>query len=122
MRAVVFDVDGVLIDSLPLHAEAHRATFARYGAAIDPRDVHRLEGKKTREMVEAFAAKHGLDASLVDEIAREKQRAFEAMGPAPLYPGRRYARRGCALRSRRAPRGTTSRARWAGSSSASTSS
>lgn len=91
MRAVVFDVDGVLIDSLPMHAEAHRATFARYGVAIDPRDVYRLEGKKTREMVEAFVAKHRLDAALVDEIAREKQLAFESLGAAPLYPGAEQA-------------------------------
>lgn len=38
-RALIFDLDGVIIDTEALHAEAKRLTFERYGIAVPERLV-----------------------------------------------------------------------------------
>ncbi len=49
-RAVVWDVDGVLIDSEPLHFECLTAVCARYGQVFDDADNKRWLGKSFPEM------------------------------------------------------------------------
>lgn len=86
-RAVVFDVDGVLVQSMHRHCEAHRRVFARRGVVVDERRVYLSEGKNTREVVALLCEAHGVPASEVDVIVDEKQREFEALGVAAPYPG-----------------------------------
>jgi beta-phosphoglucomutase family hydrolase len=40
VKAVIFDMDGVLVDSEPLHYEAEKKTLSRYGLTFN-RDIHR---------------------------------------------------------------------------------
>lgn len=49
-RAVVWDVDGVLIDSEPLHLSSFMATCARHGFAVDIEDYARWLGKSFSDM------------------------------------------------------------------------
>ncbi|MCH7942958.1 MAG: HAD family phosphatase, partial [Proteobacteria bacterium] len=50
LRAVVWDVDGVLIDSEPLHLSSFMATCERYGFAFDPADNLLWLGKSFIDM------------------------------------------------------------------------
>jgi HAD superfamily hydrolase (TIGR01509 family) len=56
--AVIFDMDGVLIDSEPIHVEATRALLAEHGVAFDLEQ--NFFGCTDREVFRALKARYGL--------------------------------------------------------------
>jgi HAD superfamily hydrolase (TIGR01509 family) len=68
-RAVLFDCDGTLVDSMPLHYEAWLAAFATAGVdgALDEREYLDLGGVPGPVVVEYVARKsgHSLDTDLI---------------------------------------------------------
>ncbi len=93
MRGVLFDFDGVLVDSEPLHFGALRDALAPEGIRIDEDEYRRRylayddHGSIRRALDE-----HGLDASAarVERIVARKAAAFEALIPSvPFFPGAR---------------------------------
>lgn len=89
LRAVIFDVDGVLVKSMENHAAAYQQAFADIGVRIDPAEVFANEGRRSREVIVSLAQERGLDLSeaKMDEMNRRKQAVFHGFGPAPIYPG-----------------------------------
>ncbi len=89
VRAVAFDMDGVITQSMERHYEAYRHVFADRGVAIAPREVYAREGQKAPEVVRFIARDRGLaiDETEIDGMARRKQEIFYSFGPLPLYPG-----------------------------------
>jgi len=51
MKALIFDMDGVLVDSEPLWREAEREVFAGVGLELDDADCERTMGMRTDEVV-----------------------------------------------------------------------
>ena len=89
LRAVIFDVDGVLVQSMERHHEAYRRAFQDLRIDVRQSEVFANEGRRSREVIESIARARGLrlsDAEL-DATAKRKQEAFAAFGPLPLYPG-----------------------------------
>jgi HAD superfamily hydrolase (TIGR01509 family) len=66
---VIFDMDGVLIDSEPLAMEAMRRVMARHGVPYTEADNEEFLGRTTPDACRTLQARHGLRAS-VDELAR----------------------------------------------------
>lgn len=89
LRAVIFDVDGVLVQSMERHHEAYQKAFAELGVHIEQHEVFANEGRRSREVIESLARARGLGltAEKLDEMNRTKQRTFFGFGPLPLYPG-----------------------------------
>jgi HAD superfamily hydrolase (TIGR01509 family) len=56
----MFDIDGTLVDSVDLHAEAWAATFEKYGKKIDVKDVRRQIGKGSDQLLPVFFSKKEL--------------------------------------------------------------
>ncbi|GJE57512.1 MULTISPECIES: HAD family hydrolase [Methylobacterium] len=54
MRAVIFDIDGTLLDSVDLHAQAWVEAFAHFGVETDPALVRRQIGKGGDELMPVF--------------------------------------------------------------------
>ena len=54
ITAVIFDIDGTLVDSVDLHAEAWVATFEKYGKKIAFKDVRRQIGKGSDQLLPVF--------------------------------------------------------------------
>ncbi|XYD08334.1 HAD family hydrolase [Methylobacterium sp. NMS12] len=54
MRAVIFDIDGTLLDSVDLHARAWVEAFAHFGVTTDFADVRRQIGKGGDELMPVF--------------------------------------------------------------------
>jgi sugar-phosphatase len=52
MRAVIFDMDGVLVDSEPLWRLAERRTFAEVGIELTDSDCERTMGMRTDEVIQ----------------------------------------------------------------------
>ena len=92
MTAVVFDFDGVLADTEPLHLRAFQETFAARGWSLDPGSyVERYLGYDDAGLVEVFARDRGLalDADDVGALLDAKSRAYRRLieSGAVLCPG-----------------------------------
>ena len=69
-KAFLFDMDGVLYDSMPFHAKAWKEAFAHVGVAFSEYDVYLNEGRTGKTTVnEAFTAQLHREAT-DDEIQR----------------------------------------------------
>jgi beta-phosphoglucomutase family hydrolase len=75
IRAIIFDCDGTLVDSMPVHYSAWRSTLARYGFAFAEERFYGFAGQPTWRLVEMLAAEHGTTVD-VRAVSREKEEHF----------------------------------------------
>ena len=54
LKAVIFDIDGTLIDSVDLHAQSWLETFERFGVQASFADVRRHIGEGADRLIPAF--------------------------------------------------------------------
>jgi HAD superfamily hydrolase (TIGR01509 family) len=54
MSAILFDIDGTLIDSVDLHAKAWQDVFAKYGKRVSFEQVRRQIGKGSDQLLPVF--------------------------------------------------------------------
>ena len=66
LKAVIFDMDGVLVDSMPYHAEAVQHIFDEIGVEMDKQDIFEREGERTVDIVAFLLEKSTGDASNYD--------------------------------------------------------
>lgn len=75
IQAVIFDMDGVLIDAKEWHYEALNLALAHFGQTISRADhLERFDGLPTARKLEMLSRERGLAASLHREINQLKQR------------------------------------------------
>ena len=92
IAAIVFDFDGVLVDSEPLHLRAYQEVLEPLGTSL-PREEYyaRYLGYDDRGVFHAVAESRGwrVDEGRVAGLIAEKTRVFEQLsaGGAHLYPG-----------------------------------
>ncbi len=86
--AVVFDLDGTLVDSEPNYYEAGRRTLAEHGVAdFTWTDHERYVGISTRETVTRWKSRYGLRASVPELLADKNRRYLELARTATrVYP------------------------------------
>lgn len=88
VRAVIFDLDGVLVDSMPSHTLAWVQAFKDVaGIKVDRRIFYVLEGMRGAELVEKIFAEHDADRSLVTKVMEEKDRIFGDMERPKAFQG-----------------------------------
>ena len=61
ISAVIFDIDGTLVDSVDLHAEAWRVSFARFGKKVTFAEVRRQIGKGGDQLMPVFLSRQELE-------------------------------------------------------------
>lgn len=87
--ALIFDLDGVLVDSMPLHTLAWQRYLAQLGICREDVAIQ-MHGRRNDEIVREFLGAEA-DSSVVTEHGRAKERLFrEMMGAnlkAALVPG-----------------------------------
>ena len=94
LKAVLFDMDGVLFDSMPGHAVAWVKAVERFGLSMTREEVYMNEGRTGAGTINALTQRTwGRDAT-EQEIAdiyaaksEEFNRYFQAKGEAPVMPG-----------------------------------
>jgi beta-phosphoglucomutase len=59
LKAILFDVDGVLVDSMRFQADAWVKTFNEVGITITRRDIYELEGSNDGRLIKAIFEKAG---------------------------------------------------------------
>ena len=94
-KLVIFDLDGVLIDSRELHYEALNESISNVAGKqyLITREEHlsKYDGLNTTKKLQMLAAEKGLDAKLFDTIWKEKQQAtFKLIPKCPKNPSAHY--------------------------------
>jgi beta-phosphoglucomutase len=91
MRAVIFDFDGVIVDSEPIHYRTLAGALREDGVVIDEEEYRsRYLAYDDREAIRVALETHGErpDLARIDRIAHQKARLFDdATGEIPLLPG-----------------------------------
>jgi HAD superfamily hydrolase (TIGR01509 family) len=88
LRAVIFDMDGVLIDSEPLHQEALAKVLDAHGHAITDAEYSGLVGRSQAAAWDWIAARFCLNGRLADYLAAYEAGVLELLaGTLVLEPG-----------------------------------
>ena len=92
MKAIIFDLDGTLIDSVYAHAMAWQRTLSQFGLESPAWAIHRRIGMSGRLLVRAIAREHGrsLSDAVVKKLEEQHSALFHDLAPTcgPL-PGAR---------------------------------
>ena len=86
LKAVIFDMDGVLVDSEPLHAQAERETFAPFGIDVSDEELQRYIGRTSRFLIRDFIDRYRLDVREEDLYRRHRtnlRTLYERVAPIP---------------------------------------
>jgi len=89
-KAVLFDMDGVLYDSMPHHAIAWHQSMATFGIDMTEADAYATEGARGIDTIRQMVKKQkGEDISLEEaqKMYDEKTRLFHLMDEAPVMEG-----------------------------------
>ncbi len=93
MKGIMFDMDGVLIDAMPFHAEAFRIVFKEeFNYEIEKKNIFLLEGMPGSELVKELFKREkindkNIDDNLVKKINKRKEQIFKEIQKAKAYDG-----------------------------------
>jgi beta-phosphoglucomutase-like phosphatase (HAD superfamily) len=76
--AVIFDLDGVLVDSEPLQVKAFNVALAPHGISLTDEDFLDLVGLSTEENFRVIRQRHSIAESVGDLLVR-KNAAYQAL-------------------------------------------
>lgn len=78
LSAVCFDMDGVLIDTMPLHARAWQDALRRRGLRVSKRLIYAWEGEPGRVTARRLLSRQGrrVPAGRISELLDDKERLF----------------------------------------------
>jgi len=90
LKAILFDMDGVLVDSMNHHMQSWKQLLEKYGISITERFIYEHEGAMGVDIIQNLFHKTGLliDGDKVTEIYDRQNRIFreEYLAKVRLYP------------------------------------
>jgi beta-phosphoglucomutase family hydrolase len=72
IKAVIFDLDGVIVESENAHIEAEKQTFLKYAVQISADELHKYTGTTAKVMFTELTRKYKLNTTL-EEMFRQKE-------------------------------------------------
>ena len=88
--AILFDMDGVLYDSMTNHSKAWSQAMEKFGMHMSPHDVYMNEGATGHDTVVRISLRdrgHEATESEIDDIYNYKASLFRSMPEARVMPG-----------------------------------
>lgn len=79
MKAVIFDMDGVIIDSEPIHTMTKIQTFRHYGLELTEAECLPYMGRTTKEMFQHFIEKYEVEIALAEMVRYKHERYLAAL-------------------------------------------
>ena len=81
VRAVIFDMDGVITNTMAYHMKAWREVLTRYDVFVSKNDIYKREGQKGINSVEEIFADYNkpFDLKLGQKILLEKEELFKGI-------------------------------------------
>lgn len=90
IKALLLDMDGVLLDSSSVHANAFAETLDEFGIDFSF-DYSSMSGKSTKEVFQSIVKQLNLNQDLVKKLTTRKQELamsnFQKQNKPPLFPG-----------------------------------
>ena len=89
LKAVLFDMDGVLYDSMPIHASSWSAVMRNHGLNMSEEEAYLHEGRIGVDTINMVSEREGksLDIEEQKNIYREKTIIFASHPPASIMAG-----------------------------------
>jgi len=89
-KAVLFDMDGVLYDSMPHHAIAWQQSMQKFGINMTAQDAYATEGARGIDTIRVMVKQQqgrDIDEAEAQRMYDEKTRIFHAMPETQVMPG-----------------------------------
>lgn len=86
MKAVLFDFDGVVVQSMEDHFEGWRRALEEYGIMMNPEELYVIEGAGVEEVAHQLARKFNLPMDATPSIIEKKQLYYDQIKQVRLYP------------------------------------
>lgn len=89
LKAVIFDMDGVLVDSMPYHADAWITVFENEGIKIRREDIYEIEGSNHEGIIKLIFRKSGRIPAPEDiyRLAEKKKDIFKKINKVTVFNG-----------------------------------
>jgi HAD superfamily hydrolase (TIGR01509 family) len=89
IKGIIFDSDGVLVNSMPFHAKAWVEVFAEYGIEVTEEDIYEIEGSNHVGVINIFFGKAGRtpEPEIYAEILEKKRAHFLENNRAEVFEG-----------------------------------
>lgn len=89
LSSLIFDMDGVLVDSMTYHAQAWIQVSSEVGVNVTPADIYEVEGANHRVGLEWLFEKAGreLDPDMYDSILERKIEIFTSIADVKPFEG-----------------------------------
>jgi len=85
-QAIIFDMDGVLADSEPLHFEAEMAACQKYGFTVPLSEWKNFHGKTSIDIFKYIVANYGQGAEDAEEIVQYKTEIYLQLAAEKVTP------------------------------------
>jgi len=87
VNGIIFDLDGVLVDSMPAHYKAWEIAFREVAnIKVDERMIYLLEGMRGSDLVKTIFEQKGFNNhSLVEEVNNKKNEIFKTISSIGPY-------------------------------------
>ena len=89
-KAVLFDMDGVLYDSMPNHVVAWHDSMAQFGISMDTHDAYATEGARGVDTIRMMVKRQqgrDIDEAEAQRMYDVKSRLFHEMPSPPIFDG-----------------------------------
>jgi beta-phosphoglucomutase len=86
MRALLFDFDGVLVQSMEDHYEGWRRALEKYGIDMNPEELFMMEGQGVKGVAHEISRKYNLPLEDTSEIIKSKQDYYNKIKKIRFYP------------------------------------
>jgi HAD superfamily hydrolase (TIGR01509 family) len=83
VSALIFDVDGTLADSMPIHFVAWQKAMAHFGGAITENDFYDMAGVTTKKMISMLNERHRSNVPVEEGAAYKEQLYFDLIPQVP---------------------------------------
>jgi len=89
VKAVLFDYDGVLVNSMPFHVKAWQSVFSDFEITIEPDEVLLREGAHSIELAREIFADRSVEISELElkEFIDKKQKVYRKITEAKIENG-----------------------------------
>ncbi|NPV38472.1 hypothetical protein BREVNS_0296 [Brevinematales bacterium NS] len=79
MKGVIFDMDGLMVDTEMFYFQVEREMGRRYGRVVEDSLLHRMMGQKPIDSMRMFVEELGIDEDPLVLLAERDERILEAM-------------------------------------------
>ncbi len=86
MKAILFDFDGVLVQSMEDHFQGWRKALEKFGIEMNPEELYVMEGQGVKAVAHELTRKYNLPIESTSELIKDKQDYYNKIKKIRFYP------------------------------------